>query len=48
MQIDVFPAYADQKVGAMIMAIAIYRGAPAGVQRFFHDSRIFCCFSTYD
>ena len=33
MQIDIFPAYANQKVGAMIMAIAVYRGAPTGVQQ---------------
>ncbi len=33
MQIDVFPAYANQKVGAMIMVIAAYRGAPTGVQQ---------------
>jgi hypothetical protein len=33
MQIDIFPAYANQKVGAMIMAIAVYNGAPTGVQQ---------------
>ena len=33
MQIDVFPTYANQKVGAMIMSIAVYRGAPTGVQQ---------------
>lgn len=33
MQIDIFPAFGNQKVGAMIMAIAIYRGTPAGVQQ---------------
>jgi hypothetical protein len=33
MQIDIFPAFGNQKVGAMIMAIVIYRGTPAGVQQ---------------
>ena len=33
MQIDIFPAYANQKVGAMIMAIAVYKGAPTDVQQ---------------
>ena len=33
MQIDIFPAFGSQKVGAMIMAIAVYRGAPTGVQQ---------------
>ena len=33
MQIDVFPTHANQKVGAMIMAIAAYRDAPTGVQQ---------------
>ena len=35
MQIDIFPAYANQKVGAMIMAIAVYSDAPKGVQQLF-------------
>ena len=33
MQVDVFPTYANQKVGAMIMAIAIYKGSPTGIQQ---------------
>ena len=33
MQIDIFPAYANQKVGAMIMAIAVYKGAPTDIQQ---------------
>jgi hypothetical protein len=33
MQIDIFPAFGNQKVGAMIMAIAAYKGASTGVQQ---------------